>query len=106
MDNNPDRLDDGARAEAEMKEREAKRHPLEAYADSYAQMGRDPQGDGRVDCRSVEVDIRQNMIPVTTALPAPQGDDTLVERLLAAQLGLSMTTRQKPPPSSAPKQPR
>lgn len=39
------------------------RHPLEVYADSYAQMSR--SGDGRVDCRSVEVDIRQNMIPVT-----------------------------------------
>lgn len=41
------------------------RHPLEAYADSYAQMSRD--GDGRVSCHSVEVDIRQNMIPATVA---------------------------------------
>lgn len=52
---------------------EGKRHPLEAYADSYAQMGRDPKGDGRVDCRSVEIDIRQNMIPATTAAPIPEG---------------------------------
>lgn len=43
-------------------------NPLEAYADSYAQMSRD--GDGRVDCRSVEVDIRQNMMPVVAALVA------------------------------------
>lgn len=46
------------------------RHPLEAYADSYAQMGRD--GDGRVDCRSVEADIRQNMIPITQARVEPR----------------------------------
>jgi hypothetical protein len=52
------------------------RHPLEVYADSYAEMAR--MGDGKVDCRSVEVDIRQNMIPITAAigagspLPEPQ----------------------------------
>lgn len=46
----------------------AERHPLEIYADSYAQMAR--MDDGRVDCRSVEVDIRQNMIPVTVAATA------------------------------------
>jgi hypothetical protein len=44
------------------------RHPLEVYADSYAEMAR--MGDGKVDCRSVEVDIRQNMIPVTAAIGA------------------------------------
>lgn len=48
----------------------AGRHPLEIYADSYAQMARD--GDGCVDCRSVEVDIRQNMMRVTRALTATQ----------------------------------
>jgi hypothetical protein len=47
-------------------------NPLEAYADSYAQMSRD--GDGRVDCRSVEVDIRQNMMPVVAALVAERDD--------------------------------
>ena len=52
------------------------RHPLEAYADSYAQMARD--GDGRVDCRSVEVDIRQNMIPATRFKTAPTPPDTNV----------------------------
>lgn len=42
-----------------------RRHPLEAYATSYEQMGR--EGDGRVDCTSVVADIRQNMIPATSA---------------------------------------
>jgi hypothetical protein len=41
-------------------------HPLDLYAKSYEQMGRD--GDGRVHCSSVAIDIRQNMIPVTRAL--------------------------------------
>ena len=50
---------------------------LEAYADSYAQMSRD--GDGRVDCRSVEVDIRQNMMPVVAALVAER-DEARTER--------------------------
>ncbi len=39
-----------------------RRNPLEAYADSYAQMSRG-DGDGRVSCYAVEVDIRQNMMP-------------------------------------------
>lgn len=46
------------------------RHPLEVYADSYAEMARN--GNGKVDCRSVEVDIRQNMIPVTRAALAKE----------------------------------
>lgn len=65
---------------------EARTHPLEIYADSYAQMAR--MGDGKVDCRSVEIDIRQNMIPVTTALatkPAVKDDETVVEALEIAR---------------------
>lgn len=50
-----------------------KAHPLEVYADSYAQMAR--MGDGTVDCRSVEVDIRQNMILVTQSLVAPPAQE-------------------------------
>jgi len=65
---------------------EARTHPLEIYADSYAQMAR--MGDGKVDCRSVEIDIRQNMIPVTTALatkPAVKDDEPVVEALRKAE---------------------
>jgi len=62
---------------------------LEAYADSYAQMSRD--GDGRVDCRSVEVDIRQNMMPVVAALVAERDDARAeVERLRVAGARLAL----------------
>lgn len=36
------------------------------YADSYRQMARDPDGDGRVMCASVAVDIERNMAPLLT----------------------------------------
>lgn len=45
----------------------AKSHPLEAYAESYEQMARGAS-DGRVDCSSVAIDIRNNMMPVTRGL--------------------------------------
>lgn len=52
-------------------------HPLAIYADSYAMMSR--MDDGKVDCRSVEVDIRQNMIPVTQALSTPSSGGLAVK---------------------------
>lgn len=51
---------------------EQKRHPLQAYADSYAMMVRmgEKQGvEATVSARSVMYDIRNNMIPATVAAP-------------------------------------
>lgn len=59
----PEFFAENAKKGQEGRQEAVARHPLEAYADSYAQMSR--MGDGKVDCRSVEVDIRQNMIPAT-----------------------------------------
>ncbi|QWA09831.1 hypothetical protein GTU79_21360 [Sodalis ligni] len=46
------------------------RNPLEAYAESYELMAK--IGNGRVDCLSVSIDIRQNMMPLVDACPPAQ----------------------------------
>lgn len=65
-------------------------NPLEGYADSYAQMSRDR--DGRVQARSVERDIRQNMMPIIAALVAERDE----ARRYAEQLAVSLAAKHYP----------
>lgn len=79
-DNNPDRLDDGARAEAEMNAREAPSYgePV-AFADPLAISNLKGTPARAVYLSKVGSAIYS--MPLYTALPAPQGDDGLADRL-------------------------
>lgn len=58
-------------------------HPLEAYAESYEQMSR--TGVTGIHPATIAVDIRQNMIPVTTPLvTAPNAMPEPLKQTIAA----------------------
>lgn len=93
-DNNPNRLDDGARAEAEMKEREAP-----SYGEPVAWRYISPAKDAKWTVQKnypaqIEKWKGYKIEPLYAALPVPQGDDTLAgrEKLAAFMIANSIAT--------------